>query len=382
MRGLYCEPSSIGSIAPRVRRVGVKGFGDSHSSRGTRSRYFSPNISTHIYIPCPIHGNSLRDGFIARAGRAANDTKTAGKPEKFLSGGFSRMAEEARPGDIFVVTLDDGSKWYLEAIRAKKRSLRFVCQGELCRVTDDVLVSEGFYPKLSDSWVRRHPLLVSCLEEIRRLQKSGDIQLPSVRFPGLQQDARSYTVEFVTNMAEFEQEVRCDPKRWCNGTGPDDDDLLPIDQSLLSAGELLALLQGDRGVALLQLSLPADMGGNRLPLLRPFIFEIMKQIDERKDIVVYPSKISGGVASSLVIAAKRQPFTSWAVYLSGLGVQASIVAQSEFYKMIIGRMMGYRIENIEHHIRSTGGSLDPSIYNLVDKELATLSKVEPRIPWK
>ena len=36
--------------------------------------------------------------------------------------------------------------------------------------------------------------------------------------------------------------------------------------------------------------------------------ELLKRIVEAKDIVVHPSKISGGAASSFVIAAKRQPF--------------------------------------------------------------------------
>lgn len=368
-----------GSGVPHVSRIGVNGVG---RCRVTRPHYLSPNISREMYISCLIYGNIYRNTVIAGAGRAATDIRRAGKQERLLSGGFLEMAEGAQPGDLFVVTLDDGAKWYFEAIRGKKKSLRFVCQGEQFRVVDGVLISEGFYPKLSDPWVKRHTLLVSCLEEIRRLQKGGDIQLPSARLASPQQESKSYTVELVTTMAEFEQEVRCDPSRWCDGTGPDDADLKDVDQSLLSTGELLALLHGDRGVALLQLSLPADMGGNRLPLLRPFIFEILKRIDEAKDIVVHPSKISGGAASSFVIAAKRQPFISWAAYLSGLGVQASIVAESEFYKMIIGRMMGYRIENIEHHIRSTGGSLDPGVYSLVDRELTTLSKVEPILPWK
>lgn len=377
MRGSCSDACISGSGVPLVGKNVVN---RGRYSRHTKSRSFSPHMDRHACLW--IYSTRRCDAFTVAAEGAATDTQNEDEANNLLQGGFSEMAEESRPGDLFLITLNDGSKWYVEAIRGKKKSLRFVCQGEQCRVASGALVSEGFYPKLSDPWVKRYPLLVSCLEEIRRLQRNGDIQLPSQSLADPELGNGQYTVELLTNLADFEQEVQRDPSPWCNGTGPDDAPLGPIDQSLLSAGELLSLMQGGRGVALLQLSLPAGMGGNRLPVLRPFIFDILKRMDEAKDIVIYPSKVPGGAASSLVIAAKRQPFTSWGVYLSGLGVQASIVAESEFYKMIIGRMMGYRIENIEHHIRSTGGSLHPSMHSLVDKELLALSKIEPVIPWK
>lgn len=330
---------------------------------------------------CYINHQSRNNSLVRVAENSSTESPKASLGETLpLPGGLSDMGDTARPGDLFLITLGDGTQWFVEAIRGKKKSLRFVCQGEQFSVRDGEFVSEGFYPKLSDPWVKRHPLLVSSLEEIRRLQKRGDAMLPSVVLAD--KNTRVSSVERVTTLSEFEDDIQRDSSLWCDGTGPDDAPLCPIDQSLLSAGELIALMHGGRGVALLQLSLPVDMGGTRLPLLRPFVFEVLKRIDASKDVVVYPSTVPGGAASSFVLAAKRQPFTSWGAYLSGVGVQASIVADSEFYKMIIGIMMGYRIENIEHHIRSTGGTLSPSTYNLVEKEMMSLSQIEPTLPWK
>ena len=46
-----------------------------------------------------------------------------------------------------------------------------------------------------------------------------------------------------------------------------------------------------------------------------------------------------GAATSLVISAKRQPFKAWGAYLASIGAQASVVAESEFYKLMIGQEM-------------------------------------------
>lgn len=294
---------------------------------------------------------------------------------------IAEIKDVSQPGDLFLIRLEDGQQLYLETVRGKKKSLQYVCQGERFRIEKGDLVSEGFYPNISDPWIKRCPLLVSCLEEIRRMQKSGDVVLPSLLLSEQAQNTQNQ-VEFVTSLSDFSDKVMCHPSLWCDGSGPNDEPLSHVDQSLLTAGELSALVHGDRGVALLQLSLPLDMGGSRLPLLRPYVFELLKSIEASKDVVLYPSKVPGGGASSLVIAAKRQPFASWGSYLSSFGAQASLVADSEFYKMIIGRIMGYKNENIEHHIISTGGALTPDLLKFVEKELMEISPVRPTLPWK
>lgn len=392
MRASYSQPSCSNSSIPgptkgasggRLYRHSVHGFGCCCYLTVHRRGYGSlENTIVSSEVGSWSVGVMGAKRNVQASSTTAAKGDSVGRGDTVLSGGLLEMDDLANPGDLFLVTLHDGTQWYLETIRGKKKSLRFVCQGEHFKLRNGELLSEGYYPKLSDSWVKGDALLVSCLEELRRLQKAGDVVLPSVILGDPQLMTKIDKVEFVTSLSDFEKVVSKDPRLWCDGTGPEDGPLNAVDQSLLTAGELLALLNGYRGVALLQLSLPLDMGGHRLPLLRPFVFEILKRINDSKEVIVLPSKISGGAAVSHVIAAKRQPFASWGAYLSDLGVQASIVADSAFYKMIIGRIMGYRPENIEHHIISTGGVLTPDISRLVEEELRKLSEVEPTLPWK
>ena len=283
------------------------------------------------------------------------------------------------PGDLIELILDDGEVLYMEAIKGKKKQAKFVCLGEAFELDQEQqLISNGFYPRISESWVKNDAFLVSCFNEIRKIQKSGEMQTPS----SILESKSIESCNVVTTMSMFEMEVKSNPGLWCDGTGPNDSPLGVRDQSLLTAGELIALSQGQRGVALLQMCLPGDMGGKSLPLLRPFVFRTLKMLKESKDVVIYPSSAAQGAAKSLVIAAKCQPYIAWGKYLSSLGVQASLVADSEFYKYIIGKMMGYKDENIEHHITSSGGVLTRNITNMVQKELDALSAVAPHIPWR
>lgn len=280
------------------------------------------------------------------------------------------------PGDVLAVKHGDGKYFFLEAVKGKKNALKFLCQGEMLELRQGEFVSNGYHPRLSESWVKKTPTLVESLEIVRKSQKKD--APPSE----LLQRVSIEDVELVTCLPEFENMVQENPAQWCDGTGPHDEPLNEIDQNLLTAGELIALSKGYRGVCLLQTSFPIDTAETRLPLLRPFVLTLLRNMVESKDLVVYPSSAAGGAATSLVISAKRQPFKAWGAYLASIGAQASVVAESEFYKLVIGRMMGYKEENIEHHITSNGGLLTPKIRNLVDLEMKELSDANPSIPWQ
>ena len=40
-----------------------------------------------------------------------------------------------------------------------------------------------------------------------------------------------------------------------------------------------------------------------------------------------------------------------AAALAAIGAQAALVAQSPFYQLLLGRVLGYREDNIRHHIQ-------------------------------
>lgn len=127
----------------------------------------------------------------------------------------------------------------------------------------------------------------------------------------------------------------------CDGTGPGD---APPDEqaaTLLTAGELAAFLAGARGICLLQLfkGWGDTSDGQQQPLLRPWVLTLLQEAAGHKGVALLQSAAPGEAAqlgATLVLAAKQQPWQAWAKHLAGLGVQSSIVADSPFYKLLIG----------------------------------------------
>lgn len=133
--------------------------------------------------------------------------------------------------------------------------------------------------------------------------------------------------------------------RRCDGTGPDD---APPDEqavALLTAGELAAFLAGARGICLLQLlkGWGDTSDGRQQPLLRPWVLSLLQEAAGHKGVALLPSAAPGEarqLGETLVLAARQQPWQAWAKHLAGLGVQSSIVADSPFYKLLIGGSRG------------------------------------------
>jgi hypothetical protein len=84
-----------------------------------------------------------------------------------------------------------------------------------------------------------------------------------------------------------------------------------------------------------------------------------------------------------LVFADKQPFRAWAEHLASFGAQAALVADSPYYKLLIGRMLGYNEGNIHHHIRAVHGPGNPAqvVVQAVDKELSRLSSKKPTLPW-
>jgi len=308
-------------------------------------------------------------------------------------------------GDLFELKLLNGEKLYLEGIQVK-RSLKLVCQNELLSVRDGEIHSDGFFPRISEPWLKKVPDLLSSLKEIRSAQKGGknpNASLPSSRMA----EHGVKSIEMLCSLSELITSVQKNPSSWCDGSGPGDSPT-ELETVLLTAGEMLALLQGLRGIALVQTSLPLEMGGNNLPLLRPFVLSLLRLAVEDKDVVILPSIVGNRDAQSVILSAKSPPYKQWSSMLASMGVQASLVAGSDYYKLLIGMVMGYKPENIQHHIevllinaivvdlfvgrianceyfcsiQETGGTYDTRLLNMANSELEKLSSVPPKLPWR
>ena len=81
------------------------------------------------------------------------------------------------------------------------------------------------------------------------------------------------------------------------------------------------------------------------------------------------------------MTAKIEPFRSYGRHLASFGAQASLVADSTYYKLLVGRLLGYNHDNIVHHVEAGGGCVTQEIAVLVEADLRAVCSVRPRLPW-
>lgn len=317
--------------------------------------------------------------------------------------------DSLQPGDL--LQLSTPSHTFLVECVKHKRTVQFLCSGELSspivEIDDDCtknsqslspslpssLKHQGYFPKLGDTWIKQCPALLAALSKHRKVLETMSI-LPSILL------SNNITIQKLTSLSDFKDQVLSSPSLWCDGTGPSDPPLTKLEQSLLTAGELIAFAHGLRGIALVQLDVgweeevytttDNDSGNaafhylDRQPLLRPFVLPLLSQLSKDKDITFLPSPLPQGLGSTLILTSKKQPYKAWAQYLADTKVQAALVADSPYYKMMIGVMLGYKMRNIEHHIVSTGGGgLEGGrVREMVERDLSGLSGVEATLPWR
>ena len=266
------------------------------------------------------------------------------------------------PGDLLRTTLPSGKDVYLEITKYRSTAaaitIEALCEGEVLRITQPTGTIEHVrhWPRLSDAWVKQYPTLQTALKSLRQHQENSKTLPSSLLNSALESQKGAIgqlSLEKVTSLSEFEGQIASNPSFWCDGTAPNDPIPSSEQTALLSAGELSSFLQGLRGVLLVQLemSVTPDLRVP-LPLLRPFVLRLLQQALEakKKGVVVLPSTAPGGGAASLVLAAKQQPFKAWGAKLAEIGVQAALIADSPYYKLLVGKILGYKEENIIHHI--------------------------------
>ena len=293
------------------------------------------------------------------------------------------------PGDLVTITVHPplNHTFYLEITKVRPAANTFdaVCQGQLLRLQyhrssggDSTnnnsrvlqitkIEHTGYWPRLSDAWVKKHPALLAALKKVQK-ERPPPHQPYYVLSQALERQGTLSLQCSDTSLEAFTRLVTSSPSYWCDGTGPNDPPEPSAEQTtFLSAGELCAFVHGYRGIVLVQLDLPAFDGssgtgqGARIPfpLLRPFVLRFLHQALDSganygaavsKQIVAVPSSAARGAAQSLVLSAKHPPFRAWAKHAAEIGVQASLVADSPYYKLLVGRMLGYKVENIMHHI--------------------------------
>jgi hypothetical protein len=296
-------------------------------------------------------------------------TDNTGSPSTAPSTSAITLPFPLSPGDLLRFTLPSGKDLYLEITKCRQAVIEALCEGEILRIdtsSTGAIEHAGYWPRVSDSWVKQYPTLQAALKSLRQRYQEDSEALPSsllLKFlvgsgsgksgSGSNSETSSISMVKVTSLSEFEAEIATNPSFWCDGTAPNDPTPTSEQTALLSAGELSCFFQGLRGVLLVQLDMVVTPDLRvPLPLLRPFVLSLLKKVIEaKKGVVVMPSTAPGGGAASLVVAAKQQPFKAWGAKLAEIGVQAALIADSPYYKLLVGRILGYKEENIVHHIQ-------------------------------
>jgi len=173
-----------------------------------------------------------------------------------------------------------------------------------------------------------------------------------------------------------------------NGKGQFSDPTLDnsaLAAAISQAGEVFSLIEGKRGVVLLQLWTSKDNGAGGAvhnPLAVRALRQALsdKHIDAKLSLALTPQGEPLGL--SLVLHANKCPFSNWATHLAELGVQSALVADTPFYKVMIGKILGYEEAKIVEHVESKGQECDAALLKEVDKELRLMSDCTPAMPWR
>lgn len=190
----------------------------------------------------------------------------------------------------------------------------------------------------------------------------------------------------VYSLSDLEDSVKSNPSFWVDGTKPGARDKSDIESETMTAGELLCLLSGSRGVSTVQIYNGWDIDRGQ-PLYQPWVLDLIEQCLAHPDlsfvISTAPSDKDEVLGITLILFANKEPFSSYAKHLASFGFQSNIVAGSPFFKLLCGILLGYELENCRSYVRSTSppGSLTPLLISQVDAEVKKLSKVKPKLPW-
>lgn len=235
------------------------------------------------------------------------------------------------------------------------------------------LESTGEYPRDSDSVLR--PFLAHSAKDAKD-GSSAEKKEPLSRVVG---------VEKVTDYATLRSAVVADPSYWADGAGPGFVETDPTRHATNNAGELLALLEGLRGVVMTQLWAGWEDDDTQQPIDAPFALRALRECASDTNILAVPAPVPGLPARkglTAILCADVSPYRERAKHLASFGAQAALVAGSPYYQYLVGRVLGYKEANIDAHVRSKGGRLTAPVVREAEKDLAALSAALPRTPWR
>lgn len=127
-----------------------------------------------------------------------------------------------------------------------------------------------------------------------------------------------------------------------------------LEQAVFTACELIAFLKGQRGLVLVQLFNGFDRAQGQ-PIYQPLALHMFEEALAAPGVACMSSIAPGNSGLTGILYADREPFASYAAHLASFGCQANVVAGSEYYVLLIGRLLGYKTENILGYVATRWG---------------------------
>lgn len=214
-------------------------------------------------------------------------------------------------------------------------------------------------------------------------EKLGDMKMKAEAL-SLKSAGSAVDGQQLMSLKELEAIVQANMKMYTEGTSPGAPEKSEIEKATMTAGELIALYAGHRGIVSVQMYNGWDEDRGQPIFDDLFVFEMIDQCLSHPDIRPIISTAPENKGYTLILFVNKEPFISYAAHLSSFGFQSSIIAGSPYFKLLCGYMLGYEKENVKGYVRATSqqGSLTPALLTEVEAQIKRLSKVTAKLPWK
>ena len=143
-------------------------------------------------------------------------------------------------------------------------------------------------------------------------------------------------------------------------------------------------MQGTRGICTVQLWNGWDQ--SKQQLYSPFVLQLLEQAVAQRGIKAVlsaaPDK-ANDLALTAIVYVDKQPWSKWGPHLASFGFQDKLVADSAYYKLLCGLILGYKEENVKDYVVNTSPphALTPAVMSRVAADMKKLSKAKPKLPW-
>ena len=350
-----------------------------HRSRPLRCRYSSETTPRGGENDDAIRITAWEDYQATDLIRLANDGEEEGEEEgeKYY---FEIVEKIDNSGDVSFIGYIDGIEYQLNVSKTAKEARLHTRGGgggggregnfSSSSVPEELLAFCPEFESLHKELVTagKYPVL----EEIRHKQT---IQVDWVKH------------EKITDLTALKTKASENPDFWSLGTTPSQPPLTAVERLTLNAGEIYALLAGNRPLALIQLYAPFVEDGQVQPIDCPFVKRALKELVTTTPQIIscVACRIEGSTALSAVFYPNISPNRERAALLASFGAQGALVAQSPYYGVLIGECLGYTRENIYHHVKKTcnlRSGISKAVLDQVVHDLRECSPVVPLQRWR